>query len=229
MCDKVCGNLHSLRSHTIWMKHSLKCPTCSYEFLLAVDYQNHLSMHNKEYTPNKEYMYCLETEDGRTFQCQLCEKIFHVLGTLVSHVHDDHGIETEKKANVDVKQVVLQQGAETNVTKKKRKARKKREPKPKKNAILATFVPLLQTRNDETLKIVTIQNDVSLSLELDKSDGEVKREASPTDPEWNTQYANFQGVREFEQNSLYECGVCKETFDNEVLITQHIWTKHELQ
>lgn len=96
VCGEVYESLHRLKIHTMWMKHYLKCPICSYEFILSTDHEKHLSLHRKVYQPMKDYMHCLRAADGKTFQCNLCDKIFYALPTLLSHLTEEHDVKTIK-------------------------------------------------------------------------------------------------------------------------------------
>lgn len=93
VCGKICDSVHRLRSHTRYEKHYLYCQICSYEFILAVDHEKHMDLHKKIYHIHKDYAHCLESEDKTSFQCEICEKIYHTMSTLVLHIHDDHNIE----------------------------------------------------------------------------------------------------------------------------------------
>lgn len=96
VCGEVYESLHRLKIHTMWMKHYLKCPICSYEFILSTDHEKHLSLHRKVYQPMKDYMHCLRAADGKTFQCNLCDKIFYALPTLLSHLTEEHDVKSVK-------------------------------------------------------------------------------------------------------------------------------------
>ena len=98
ICGKVYDSLHRLKAHTMWTKHNLKCPICSYEFILAMDHEKHLELHRQTYSSMKDYLHCLQTADGKTFQCNLCDKIFYALPSLILHLREDHNIENVKKA-----------------------------------------------------------------------------------------------------------------------------------
>lgn len=98
VCGKICDSVHRLRSHTRYEKHYLYCSICSYEFILAVDHEKHLALHKKLYHAHKEYAHCLEAEDGNSFQCEICGKIFHTMSCLVLHIHDDHKIPEASRA-----------------------------------------------------------------------------------------------------------------------------------
>lgn len=97
VCGKIYDSLHRLKAHTIWTKHNLKCPICSYEFILAMDHEKHLALHRQTYSSMKDYEYCLQAADGKTFQCNLCDKLFYALPSLVLHLQEDHNIENVKK------------------------------------------------------------------------------------------------------------------------------------
>ncbi|KAI4495743.1 hypothetical protein M0802_008366 [Mischocyttarus mexicanus] len=97
VCGEVYDSLHRLKAHTMWMKHHLKCLICSYEFVLAMDHEKHLAMHRQAYLPMKEHAHCLEAADGKSYQCDLCDKIFYALTRLILHVKEDHGIEDVKR------------------------------------------------------------------------------------------------------------------------------------
>lgn len=97
VCGKVYDSLHRLKAHTMWTKHNLKCPICSYEFILAMDHEKHLALHRQTYHPMKDYLHCLQSVDGKTFQCNLCDKILYALPTLVLHLQEDHIVENVKK------------------------------------------------------------------------------------------------------------------------------------
>lgn len=97
VCGEVYDSLHRLKAHTMWMKHHLKCLICSYEFVLAMDHEKHLAMHRQAYLPMKEHAHCLEAADGKSYQCDLCDKIFYALTRLILHVKEDHGIEDIKR------------------------------------------------------------------------------------------------------------------------------------
>nr|XP_033193602.1 zinc finger and BTB domain-containing protein 17-like [Bombus vancouverensis nearcticus] len=97
VCGKVYDSLHRLKAHTMWTKHNLKCPICSYEFILAMDHEKHLALHRQTYSSMKNYEYCLQATDGKTFQCNLCDKIFYALPSLVLHLQEDHDIVNVKK------------------------------------------------------------------------------------------------------------------------------------
>jgi len=76
----------------MWTKHNLKCPICSYEFILSMDHEKHMALHRKVYQPMKDYMHCLRAVDGKTFQCNLCDKIFYALPALLTHLTEDHNV-----------------------------------------------------------------------------------------------------------------------------------------
>lgn len=97
VCGKVYDSLHRLKAHTMWTKHNLKCPICSYEFILTMDHEKHLALHRQTYRSMKDYEHCLRATDGKTFQCNLCDKIFYALPSLVLHLQEDHGIANVKK------------------------------------------------------------------------------------------------------------------------------------
>ncbi|XP_076753047.1 uncharacterized protein LOC143424691 [Xylocopa sonorina] len=97
VCGKVYDSLHRLKAHTMWTKHNLKCPICSYEFILTMDHEKHLALHRQTYRTIKDYEHCLQAADGKTFQCNLCDKIFYALPSLVLHLQEDHGTENVKK------------------------------------------------------------------------------------------------------------------------------------
>ncbi|XP_014489416.1 PREDICTED: zinc finger and BTB domain-containing protein 41-like [Dinoponera quadriceps] len=101
VCGEVYESLHRLKIHTMWMKHYLKCPICSYEFILSTDHEKHLSLHRKVYQPMKDYMHCLRAADGKTFQCNLCDKIFYALPTLLSHLTEEHDVKSVKMEEAD--------------------------------------------------------------------------------------------------------------------------------
>ncbi|XP_032687374.1 zinc finger protein 680-like [Odontomachus brunneus] len=101
VCGEVYESLHRLKIHTMWMKHYLKCPICSYEFILSTDHEKHLSLHRKVYQPMKDYMHCLRAADGKTFQCNLCDKIFYALPALLSHLTEEHDVKTVKTEETD--------------------------------------------------------------------------------------------------------------------------------
>jgi hypothetical protein len=92
VCSKICDSVHRLRSHTRYEKHYLYCQICSYEFILAIDHEKHMTLHKKIYHAHKDYAHCLESEDGTSFQCEICGKIYHTMSCLVLHIHDDHKI-----------------------------------------------------------------------------------------------------------------------------------------
>ncbi|XP_014220081.1 zinc finger protein 64 homolog, isoforms 1 and 2-like [Trichogramma pretiosum] len=92
VCGKVCDSVHRLRSHTRYEKHYLYCNICTYEFILSVDHDKHMQLHKKVYHMHKEYSHCLESDDGTSFQCELCCKIYHTMSLLLTHLHDDHQI-----------------------------------------------------------------------------------------------------------------------------------------
>ena len=92
VCGKICDSVHRLRSHTRYEKHYLYCQICTYEFILAVDHEKHMALHKKIYHAHKDYSHCLESEDGISFQCEICGKIYHTMSCLVLHIHDDHKI-----------------------------------------------------------------------------------------------------------------------------------------
>ena len=93
VCGKICDSVHRLRSHTRYEKHYLYCQICTYQFILSVDHDKHMELHKKIYHDHKDYAHCLESEDGSSFQCELCGKIYHTISTLLVHIHDDHKIE----------------------------------------------------------------------------------------------------------------------------------------
>ncbi|XP_012149145.2 uncharacterized protein LOC105663621 [Megachile rotundata] len=103
VCGKIYDSLHRLKAHTVWTKHNLKCPICSYEFILAVDHEKHLALHRQTYHSMKDYEHCLQSENGKTFQCNLCDKLFFALPSLVLHIREDHNIKnvrnTESEEN----------------------------------------------------------------------------------------------------------------------------------
>ncbi|XP_070166908.1 zinc finger protein 555 [Polyergus mexicanus] len=90
ICGEVYENLHRLKTHTRWTKHNLKCPICSYEFVLSMDHKKHMALHRKVYQPMKDYTHCLRAADGKTFQCNLCDKIFYALPALFTHLTEEH-------------------------------------------------------------------------------------------------------------------------------------------
>ena len=97
VCGEVYDSLHRLKAHTMWTKHNLKCPICSYEFILAMDHEKHLALHRQTYSSIKGYEYCLQAADSKTFQCNLCDKIFYALPSLIVHLREDHGIVNVRK------------------------------------------------------------------------------------------------------------------------------------
>ncbi|XP_011159296.1 zinc finger and BTB domain-containing protein 24 [Solenopsis invicta] len=99
ICGEVYENLHRLKVHTIWMKHKLTCPICSYEFILSMDHEKHMALHRKVYQPMKDYMHCLRAADGKTYQCNLCDKIFYALSALRTHLTEEHvgSVKVEKE------------------------------------------------------------------------------------------------------------------------------------
>lgn len=102
VCGEVYESLHRLKIHTMWMKHYLKCPICSYEFILSMDHEKHLALHRKVYEPMKDYVHCLRAADGKTFQCNLCDKIFYALPTLLTHLTEEHDIESAKAGETNM-------------------------------------------------------------------------------------------------------------------------------
>lgn len=92
ICGEVYESLHRLKIHTMWTKHNLKCPICSYEFILSMDHEKHMALHRKVYQPMKDYMHCLRAADGKTFQCNLCDKIFYALPALLTHLTEEHNV-----------------------------------------------------------------------------------------------------------------------------------------
>ncbi|XP_078039886.1 uncharacterized protein LOC144471586 [Augochlora pura] len=92
ICGKVYDSLHRLKTHTMWTKHNLKCPICSYEFILAMDHEKHLALHRQTFSNMKDHLHCLQAADGKTFQCNLCDKIFYALPSLVLHLQEDHSV-----------------------------------------------------------------------------------------------------------------------------------------
>ncbi|KAJ8687819.1 hypothetical protein QAD02_023613 [Eretmocerus hayati] len=100
VCGKICDSVHRLRSHTRYEKHYLYCQICSYEFILAIDHEKHMALHKKTYHPHKDYANCLQSEDGVSFQCEVCGKIYHTMSSLVLHIHDDHSI-SEANQNLE--------------------------------------------------------------------------------------------------------------------------------
>lgn len=92
ICGEVYESLHRLKIHTMWTKHNLKCPICTYEFILTMDHEKHMALHRKVYQPMKDYMHCLRAADGKTFQCNLCDKIFYALPALLTHLTEDHNV-----------------------------------------------------------------------------------------------------------------------------------------
>ncbi|XP_015438606.1 PREDICTED: zinc finger and BTB domain-containing protein 41-like [Dufourea novaeangliae] len=97
VCGKVYDSLHRLKTHTMWTKHNLKCPICSYEFILAIDHEKHLALHRQTFSSRSDYLHCLQTADGKTFQCNLCDKIFYALPSLVSHLGEDHDVQNVRQ------------------------------------------------------------------------------------------------------------------------------------
>lgn len=97
VCGKIYDSLQRLKAHTMWTKHNLKCPICSYEFILTMDHEKHLALHRQTFSLMADYEHCLQAADGKTFQCNLCDKIFYAVPTLVLHLQEDHGIENVKK------------------------------------------------------------------------------------------------------------------------------------
>jgi len=51
-----------------------------------------MALHRKVYQPMKDYMHCLRAVDGKTFQCNLCDKIFYALPALLTHLTEDHNV-----------------------------------------------------------------------------------------------------------------------------------------
>ncbi|XP_029174332.1 zinc finger protein 25-like [Nylanderia fulva] len=92
ICGEVYESLHRLKTHTRWTKHNLKCPICSYEFVLSMDHKKHMALHRKVYQPMKDYTHCLRAADGKTFQCNLCDKIFYTLQPLFTHLTEEHNV-----------------------------------------------------------------------------------------------------------------------------------------
>lgn len=94
VCGKICDSVHRLRSHTRYEKHYLYCQICTYEFILAVDHEKHMELHKKIYHTQRgsQFAHCLKSEDGLSFQCELCGKIYHTMSCLVLHINDDHKI-----------------------------------------------------------------------------------------------------------------------------------------
>ncbi|XP_015587047.1 zinc finger protein 155 [Cephus cinctus] len=97
ICGKTFDSIQRLKAHTTSMKHFLKCPICLYEFVLTVDHEKHLIMHTMTYYPHGYYVHCLEAIDRKSFQCELCSKIFYALSRLILHVHEEHGIENIRR------------------------------------------------------------------------------------------------------------------------------------
>ncbi|XP_076173380.1 uncharacterized protein LOC143149660 [Ptiloglossa arizonensis] len=104
VCGKVYDSLHRLKTHTVWAKHNLKCPICSYEFILAIDHEKHVALHRQTYSSIQDHQHCLQAADGKTFQCNLCDKIFYALPSLVLHLQGDHDIKNVKKNNGEQKE-----------------------------------------------------------------------------------------------------------------------------
>ncbi|OXU26197.1 hypothetical protein TSAR_004814 [Trichomalopsis sarcophagae] len=98
VCGKICDSVHRLRSHTRYEKHYLYCTICTYDFILAVDHEKHMALHKKMYHSHKDYAHCMESEDGTSFQCEICGKIYHTMSCLVLHIHDDHKIPEASRA-----------------------------------------------------------------------------------------------------------------------------------
>lgn len=94
ICGEVYETLHRLKVHVKWMKHSLKCSICSYEFILSLDHEKHMALHRNSiaYQPMKDYTHCLRAADGKTFQCNLCDKIFFTLSSLLRHLTEEHDV-----------------------------------------------------------------------------------------------------------------------------------------
>lgn len=92
VCGEVYESLHRLKIHTMWTKHNLKCTICAYEFILSMDHEKHMALHRKVYQPMKDYMHCLRAVDGKTVQCNLCDKIFYALPALLSHLTEEHNV-----------------------------------------------------------------------------------------------------------------------------------------
>lgn len=40
----------------------------------------------------KDYTHCLRAADGKTFQCNLCDKIFYALPALFTHLTEEHDV-----------------------------------------------------------------------------------------------------------------------------------------
>lgn len=113
VCGKICDSVHRLRSHTRYEKHYLYCPICTYEFILAVDHEKHMALHKKMYQVHKDYVHCLESEDGTSFQCEICGKIYHTMSGLVLHIHDDHKIPEASQVNdEELARISLPEGKE---------------------------------------------------------------------------------------------------------------------
>ncbi|XP_058792594.1 zinc finger protein 423-like [Phymastichus coffea] len=93
VCPKILDSVHRLRSHCRYEKHYVYCQICTYEFILSVDLDKHMELHKKVYNPHKDYAHCLESEDGSSFQCEICGKIYHTMSCLVLHINDDHKIQ----------------------------------------------------------------------------------------------------------------------------------------
>ncbi|XP_043261349.1 zinc finger and BTB domain-containing protein 41-like [Colletes gigas] len=96
VCGKFYDSLHRLKTHTVWAKHTLKCPICSYDFILAIDHEKHVALHRQTYISVEDHLHCLQAADGKTFQCNLCDKIFYALPSLVLHLETDHDIKNVK-------------------------------------------------------------------------------------------------------------------------------------
>lgn len=92
ICGEVYETLHRLKVHAKWTKHNLKCPICSYEFILSLDHEKHMALHRKVYEPMKGHAHCLRAGDGKTYQCNLCDKIFYALSTLLRHLTEEHDV-----------------------------------------------------------------------------------------------------------------------------------------
>ncbi|XP_066583978.1 zinc finger and BTB domain-containing protein 41-like [Prorops nasuta] len=97
VCGKSYDSLHKLKAHTMWTKHYLKCPICSYEFILTMDHEKHIAMHRQIYRRMIDQTHCLQAADGKSFQCDLCDKIFYSLPRLTEHLEEEHGYRSVKK------------------------------------------------------------------------------------------------------------------------------------
>ncbi|XP_012278782.1 zinc finger protein 335-like [Orussus abietinus] len=217
-CNTTFDSLQRLKAHTSTTKHFLICSICLYEFILTIDHEKHLALHSESYLPHKDYAHCLEAKDGKSFQCELCSKIFYVQSRLVLHIREDHNIDNIGKNDSEegFDMMLLTKFKEEPITDD-----------------ISSIVECELKCNDDDADDDTYENELILRspkeepLEEDDSDNRYESESLLWDNETSVQ-TNVKSVRRYMQSNIYECAMCKETFDSAILISEHIWTQHEV-